>query len=93
MTKKTFEILYNLIILCFIDINEIKDQFKIIKEKICMNSSQKKLIKYFEIIWIKKPEIDNYSSLIADIIKCKNYYINNNGNKTSEKAFLSKLNS
>ena len=51
-------------------------------------------MKYFEKYWLhKKPEIFNYSSLINDIIKCKNYYVNNNGNKNSENNLLSKLNS
>ena len=47
-------------------------------------------MKYFEKYWLhKKPEIFNYSSLINDIIKCKNYYVNNNGNKNSENNLLS----
>jgi hypothetical protein len=36
-----FEILYNLEILCFIEIRMIKEQFKILKDNISMNLGEK----------------------------------------------------
>ena len=51
-------------------------------------------MEYFEKYWLKKYQnLYIYSKLINDIIKCKNYFINNNGNKSSEKNLISKLKS
>ena len=41
LTNRAFEILYNLEILCFIEIRMIKEQFKILKDNISMNLGEK----------------------------------------------------
>ena len=94
MNKRGIEILHNLQILCFIDINKIKDHFKFLKEKISVNENEKNLMVYIENYWIKKQyDIFNYSSLIKDINKCKNRYVNKRGDKESENLLYSKLKS
>lgn len=49
---------------------------------------------YYENTWIKKyKKLFNYSFLLNDILKLKNLYKNNHGNKSSEIQLISKLKS
>lgn len=51
-------------------------------------------MEYFYKVWLTKyKNLFNYYELVHDIIKLKNYYINNNGNKKSETNLISKIKS
>jgi hypothetical protein len=49
---------------------------------------------YYDKYWIKKRQkIFNYGELIKNVLKCKNLYVNKNGNENSEKTLVSLLKS
>ena len=94
LNKRGYEIIKNLEILCFIDKKNITKYFDFLKNHINKSIEEKKIMEYFEKYWLKKYQnLYNYSESTNDIIKCKNYFINNNGNNSSEKNLISKLKS
>lgn len=94
MNKRGAEILHNTELLCFIDKNNIKKFFTILKENISLTNNEKRFIKYLERVWIKKPpEIYNYSEIINQILKLKNKYIISKGDNNSENLLFSEIKS
>ena len=71
MTKYSLEILRNIEIICFININKVKDYIKYLSEKLEANEETKKLFNYLNKNWFSKNyELFNYQNLInfrADI--------------------------
>ena len=94
LNKKSYELLKNLEILAFIDIDKITLFIEFYKEHIFLSENEKNFLSYYENTWIKKfKNIFNYSFLINDILKIKNVYKNNEGKNNSEKELISKLKS
>ena len=90
MNKRSYELLRNLEILCFIKEEKLNDYINYFKEKIFIDNNESRLIKYFENNWYKKyKSLFNYSFLINNILKIKNAYKNNNYNKKSEVELIS----
>ena len=84
------EILYNLEILCFMDILKVDNQFKFLKDNF-KNGNETKIFEYFEKYWIKKRNIFNYSDIIKNLINCKNLYIKKEGNRESENILIENI--
>ena len=88
------EILRNLEIYCFIKKEKKDEYFKFLKTQINKNENEEKFMDYMHNYWIKKyGDLIDYSELLDDIIKLINYYVNHDGNSSSEKNLISKLKS
>ena len=84
LNRRGVEILRNLELLCFVDINKINVYFEKLENIININDNEKKFMNYFENTWLKKyKKLFNYSRLLQDTIKYKNLYINNKGKNNS----------
>ena len=94
LNKRGVEILRNLEMLCFVDINKINAYFDNLKNIINLNDNEKNFMNYFEKTWLKKyKKLFNYSRLLQDTIKCKNLYINKKGKNNSYFPIKDKLKS
>ena len=92
--KRMIEILRNLEIYCFIKKEKKDEYFKFLKTQINKNENEEKFMDYMHNYWIKKyGDLIDYSELLDDIIKLINYYVNHDGNSSSEKNLISKLKS
>ena len=77
LNRRGVEILRNLELLYFVNINKINVYFEKLKNIINININEKKFMNYFENTWIKKyKKLFNCRRLLQDSIKCKSLYIN-----------------